>query len=312
MILGPAPLHADIMHPSPGAAACWLRTDDGVRIRLATWRHGERGTVLLFNGRTEFIEKFGNAAVEFGARGFAFATLDWRGQGLSDTFTKDPSLCHIDDFIEFQADAVAARAALDELDMPRPVYLLAQSMGGCIGLRALHGPLGVNAALFSAPMWRIYLNRIIRRAASFLSTSAVRTGLSRRYVIGTDQRNYVHLANPGKNRLTSDPAMFTTLKGQLRAHPELSRGGPSYGWMYAAMAECNHLLNLEAPACDAHVLLGTSDRIVDPKAIRIICGKWQNAQLEMIPGARHELIMEQQPVRDHLFERAAAFFATYA
>jgi len=43
-----------------------------------------KGTVLLFPGRTEYIEKYGPAAADFLARGFATVVIDWRGQGLAD------------------------------------------------------------------------------------------------------------------------------------------------------------------------------------------------------------------------------------
>ena len=44
---------------------------------------GRKGTVCLFQGRAEFIEKYYETVRDLRARGFAVATLDWRGQGLS-------------------------------------------------------------------------------------------------------------------------------------------------------------------------------------------------------------------------------------
>ena len=43
-----------------------------------------KGTVCIFPGRTEFIEKYFEVVRDLRARGFAVAVLDWRGQGLSD------------------------------------------------------------------------------------------------------------------------------------------------------------------------------------------------------------------------------------
>ena len=60
-----------------------LTTRDGVSLRFARWHPppGRKGTVCLFQGRTEFIEKYFETVRELRARGFAVATLDWRGQG---------------------------------------------------------------------------------------------------------------------------------------------------------------------------------------------------------------------------------------
>src|SRR5690606_29166109 len=46
-------------NPMPeGGAARWSTTPDGARLRVFTWGEGARGTVFLFNGRTEFVEKY--------------------------------------------------------------------------------------------------------------------------------------------------------------------------------------------------------------------------------------------------------------
>ena len=63
-----------------------LKTRDGVALRFARWAPppGRKGTVCLFQGRAEFIEKYFETVRDLRARGFAVATLDWRGQGLSE------------------------------------------------------------------------------------------------------------------------------------------------------------------------------------------------------------------------------------
>ena len=66
----------------PGA----IKTSDGVNLRFARWAPppGRKGTVFVLQGRAEFIEKYFETVRDLRARGFAVATFDWRGQGLSD------------------------------------------------------------------------------------------------------------------------------------------------------------------------------------------------------------------------------------
>ena len=45
------------------------------------------GTCVLLNGQTEFIEKYFEVIDELRGRGFAVATMDWRGQGGSGRMT---------------------------------------------------------------------------------------------------------------------------------------------------------------------------------------------------------------------------------
>ena len=71
-------------NPVPeGAVSGTLKTRDGVTLRFARWQPppGRKGTVCLFTGRAEFIEKYFETVRDLRARGFAVAMLDWRGQG---------------------------------------------------------------------------------------------------------------------------------------------------------------------------------------------------------------------------------------
>ncbi len=311
MLIEPAPLLDDIMRPAPAGSAFWTRTGDGIRIRMAAWRQGEHGTVLLFNGRTEYIEKFGLAAAEFVSRGFAFVTFDWRGQGLSDGNRLHQNQCHITDFRVFQPDCRAVMASLADLDLPQPLYLLAHSMGGCIALRSLHDGLAARAAAFLAPMWGIRLKPMSPRLGRLVTGLAVRAGFGDRYIPGGSSKSYIDIANRDHNALTSDRGMFDFLQSQLRRRPELSRGAPSFAWINASLAECAWLQGITPPALPALVLLGTAERVVDPVPIRRICQGWPGARLEIVPDARHELMMETDVIRQQVFDRIARHFSRY-
>src|SRR5215470_9875549 len=88
------------------AIAGEVKTPDGVRLRFARWLPppGRKGTVCIFPGRTEFIEKYFETVRDLRARGFAVATLDWRGQGLSERPLADPYKGHVDDFSRYDID----------------------------------------------------------------------------------------------------------------------------------------------------------------------------------------------------------------
>ena len=298
------------MHFAPGGMALWLRTADGVRIRVACWRKGSEGSVILLNGRTEYIEKFGMAARALGERGFGFATLDWRGQGLSDGSHGVPGLCHVDDFAEFQIDLDAAQRALGHAELPRPWFLISHSMGGAIGLRALaEDRLQVNAAVFLAPLWGLAIPTPMQIAARVISRLAVRAGRSKRFIAGAGARTHVKITDFKQNRLTSDQSMFEFMHRQLEIHPELSCGGPSYGWLHAALLEFRRLARLPQPKIPGLVCVGTNERIVDPRSIEAMCRSWSGINLMKIPGARHELLMETAATRRNVLDQATALFS---
>src|ERR1700680_356190 len=83
-----------------------LKTPDGVSLRYARFAPppGRKGTVCLFQGRAEFIEKYFETVRDLRARGFAVATLDWRGQGLSDRALRNSRKGYVRDFSHYDVD----------------------------------------------------------------------------------------------------------------------------------------------------------------------------------------------------------------
>ena len=306
----PAPFHAALARAPAGGAAHWIEADDGARLRLAAWPAGGRGTVLILPGRTEYIEKYGPAAGELAARGFAAAVIDWRGQGLSDRLLEDAETGHVLEFGDYQRDLAAALAAMRGLGLPEPLFLLAHSMGGCIGLRALMSGFPVRAAVFSAPMWGIRIAQALRPVAWALSLGARRLGQGHRYAPGTGPVNYVAMAEFADNVLTTDPEMYAFMRGQIAAEPSLALGGPSLHWLHEALKETAALRRLPSPVLPALTVLGSRERVVDPRPIHARMARWPGGRLDLVPGAEHEVMMEVEPIRTAFYVAAAAWFAT--
>lgn len=308
MSLTPAPFHADVANGPEGGCAYWLTTSDEVRIRIGVWDGGDKGTVLLFPGRTEFIEKYGAAAKAFQERGFSTVAIDWRGQGLADRALDNRLIGHIDKFNEYQQDVAAVLAALPELDLPDPTGLFAHSMGGCIGLRALMEGLPVDAAVFTGPMWNIALDPMRRGAGWALSSLSRNTRFERLLAPGTSDVSYV-LSQPFQdNLLTRDQSAFEAMRQQLVAHSDLGLGGPSLAWINEAFKECHALSLVPSPNVPCVTFLGTNERIVDTDAIRDRMARWHNGELRMIEGGEHEVAMDLPDVQTEVFDAAVELY----
>ena len=306
--LAAAPFHRLKDSPDGRGHALWLRAEDGIRLRAGLWRPQQAaGTVLLFPGRTEYIEKYVPIAERLADEGLATLAIDWRGQGMSDRLLSDPRPGHIADFADYQRDVLELIVAAETLRLPRPWHLLAHSMGGNIGLAALMNGLPVQTAAFSAPM--LGLRHILPvQLVSGVAGTAMRFGRGGLSVLGTRGSTYLLDAPFRGNALTDDPVQWGRLVAESGSWPHLTLGGASYAWIAAAIAECRRLSSLPAPELPALIGLGSRETVVSAAAIRARAASWPQARLLELADARHELMFNSPPIADRFLAAVLRLF----
>ncbi|WP_406720481.1 alpha/beta hydrolase [Thioclava litoralis] len=306
----PAPFYADMARGPDGGQAFWLRTADGVRIRMGIWPAppSARGTVFLLPGRTEYIEKYGPAAADFAARGFATLAIDWRGQGLADRALEDRMKGHVSHFDAFQSDLdeVIENAAL--LGLPRPWFVVGHSMGGAIALRRIMDGSPFAACAFSAPMFGLKLPpplHLIRKPLAKLIRQMRLTGL---FPPGMGPECYVLKTRFEDNLLTKDREMWAFLVDHVTRVPKLALGGPTLGWAAESVLECDRLAMRPAPDMHCYCSVGTDERIIDVAAVDYRMRGWRRGVLDWIDGAEHEVMMDSAARRKQFFDGCVAAF----
>ncbi|KFE36703.1 alpha/beta hydrolase [Thioclava atlantica] len=307
-----APLYDQIARGPEGGAAYWLKTQDDVRIRFGHWPSPPepRGTVFLLCGRTEYIEKYGPAAADFAARGYAMLAIDWRGQGLADRLLPGaPEKGHVGGLQDYQWDLHAVIDAADELGLPKPYFLLGHSMGGAIGLRAIaHEHHRFSAAAFSAPMWGIKVSPLLHPLRIVLANLFGDSFLAEAYPPGMNATTYVYRDSFEDNRLTRDPEMWAWLIEQASKAPELTLAGPTIHWVAESLLECEALASLPSPDLPCYCGLGGAEKIVHTASVHDRMARWPKGELDVIPGAEHEIMMEIPQTRARFYDRCAALF----
>lgn len=303
-----APYYADIAG-TPDGECHWAITADGVRVRLGHWPAEQAvGTVLIFPGRTEYIEKYGRTAAEFAKHGFSSVAIDWRGQGIADRLLDNRAVGHVDRFQDYQLDVKALLDYAKSLGLPQPYHLLGHSMGGCIGLRALYDGLDVRSVVFSAPMWGIKMSAAMRPIAWGLSSVSRPLGFGGVFAPGQQAETYVLRATLDDNTLTSDPANFTLLQDQLKSYPDLALGGPSLHWLNEALREMRLLARRPSPDLPCTTFLGSEEAIVDTAPVFARMKRWPKGELVLLDGGRHEVLMENPAIRNRVIDGAVALF----
>ncbi len=294
-----APLHHSISTAPADGEAFWVQSKDGVKLRVACWRpkQNDRGTIFIFPGRGDYIELFGNAVKELVENGYSTFVIDWRGHGLSDRVAKNERVGHVDQFEDYQRDVIAMVTAAQRLDLPRPWYLIGHSMGACIGLRSLIEGLDVIAAAFSAPMFDIHMASYERVAAWPLTWFMRSIGKGEVYAPGFNDNSYVFRNEFEGNTLTNSADEYQRWIMQGEKCPALHTGGPSMGWLYAALKETRYLSKLPSPNVTCLSMFGDQEETVGVPAIRDRMTKWENGRHELIAGAKHELFLETPEVQ---------------
>lgn len=311
-----APLFCDIAEAPDNGLAHWTRADDGTRLRIGHWKSTapENGTILVFPGRTEYIEKYGRTVTDLVELGYSALIIDWRGQGKSDRITKDPMAGHVIRFTDYQRDVSAMIKAAVELNLPKPWFMLGHSLGACIGLRALTEGLSVAACAFTSPMWSIKLPAVKRAAAWPLSWAAQSLGQGHVYAPGTNGTSYV-LSTPFEaNRLTNDPDMYQYFIRQATALTDHQIGGPSMGWLFQSLKETNALSKKPLPDVPCLALCGTHDELIETSVVQQRMARWPSGTYEQIQDSKHDLLSEVAAIRQktvakisHHFKVSTAF-----
>jgi lysophospholipase len=287
-----------------------LKTPDGVTLRFARFAPppGRKGTICLFPGRSEFIEKYFETIRDAQARGFAVATLDWRGQGLSQRALGDQRKGHIHDFREYDIDIEAFMKEVVLPDCPPPIFAIGHSMGGAIVLRSIrHGRRWFDRVVLSAPMIAIRHPRIQSASAAIMMMRTF--GLGRAFVPGGGATPITSLPFTG-NLLTSDPIRYARTTAIVEANPALALGSPTVGWAHAAFRATSEFADPSYPVGIRQPILMVAagqDEVVSTPAIEQFALRLRIGGQLVIAGARHELLMEQDRFREQFWAAFDAF-----
>ncbi len=289
----------------------------GARLRAARFPAdasvAARGTCVLLNGQTEFIEKYFEVIDELRARGFAVATMDWRGQGGSDRLLRDDHRkSFVGDFSDYDQDLDTlmhwiVRPMLKAGEKP---VALAHSMGGHNLLRHLtRHPTAFHACVLNAPMIAISLRGKFEWLVRTVTAFEVWRRNAGGWVWGMEGRD-PHRVTFETQLVTSDPQRFERVQMLLREQPDLRLAGATWGWLAAAMRSMAWLRapgRAEAITTPLLVVGAGADRICLTPATAAFAKRMPNAEYLEIADAGHEVLMERNPYRAQFWAAFDAF-----
>ncbi len=292
-------------NPVPGGGAVGtFKGHDGAALRFARWEptRGRRGTVCLFGGRAEFIEKYFEVIADLRRRGYGVATMDWRGQGGSHRLLANRRKCHVRDFAEHDRDLLRFMKDIVLPDCTPPFIALAHSMGANLLIRnATATGSWFDRMVLCAPMLEFHPSRVgfPHWFARGVTEAARAAGLGRLFIPGGNDQPE-EMRGFENNVLTSDYERWSRTRSLLEEEPELAVGSPTLAWTSAAYRSMAVLAQPDTPARVQVPLLIFSagqDRVVSSPAIEAFANRLKVGTHIRIPASRHEILQENDEIR---------------
>lgn len=290
----------------------YFMTGDGASIRYGIWRSDTgngSGSVVLLNGRREFLEKYDETIGELNRKEFDVYSFDWRGQGMSKRLLPDRLKGHIKSYDRYLQDLGDFINQIVKPNAVEPILFLAHSMGAHVALRFMHDhPTVVYRAVLVAPLIDIMPSPYPKWMIEILTRLAVNTGFAEAYVPGAKHKNPLRSAFEG-NPLTSDPERYRVEGKALADNPDLALGGLTFGWLAATLQSISLLRQpgyAERIKTPVLIVGAGKDRVVCADAMKSVCSRMPDCRLKVIEGALHEVLMETDPIRQkfwHEFDR---------
>jgi len=288
-----------------------IRTPDGAELRFARWAPpaGRKGTVCVFTGRGEQIEKYFETVRDLRDRGFAVAMIDWRGQGHSSRRLRDPRKGYVRDFSDYEIDVEAFVRQVVLPDCPPPHFALAHSMGGTVMLRLAHaGKRWFDRMVLSAPMIDLPGRLTSFPVRAFVKVLRL-TGQGGRYVPGGGDRltgtdSFIN------NPLTSDPVRYARNAAILEEDPTLGLASPTVAWADTAFGAMRAFRADDYPSRIRQPILmlaASNDAVVSTSAIEEFAYHLRAGSHLVIAGSKHEILQEQDRYRAQFWAAFDAF-----
>jgi lysophospholipase len=289
-----------------------VNTRDGIALRAASWMpdtEEAQGTICILQGRAEFIEKYFEVVGELLARGFAVVAFDWRGQGLSGRQVSNPRKGHVRRFSDYRHDLEAIRDQILVPHMPEPHFGLAHSMGGAIALNAAYETwLPFRRLVTTTPM--IALCIIKRTGMSAFFARLLRfLGMGKMFVPGGGETSISTMPFKG-NRLTTDPVRYGRNAEAAHAIGAGAIGAPTVAWIDGAFrfmkrfADPRYAIKIRLPTL---IVAAGADPVCATPATERFASRLKAGRVIVIPGARHEILMERDMIREQFWAAFDAF-----
>ena len=272
---------------------------DSIKIAYAKFEvDDEKGAIVILHGKSESMIKYAEVIYDLRDLGYSIYLMDLRGMGFSERLLdNDTDKIYVGSFNDYITDMKTFADTVVKAKPHTKTVIVAHSLGGAIAARYLElFPDDFNGAVLSSPMLTINTQPYTQLEAYLLAAISTRHGHGTDYIPGggpytpetfvedTDTHSYV--------RYVMERDLFND-------YPQIRLGDVTYNWVKQAM-ELGWAAQFDARAITVPVLLfqAEDDTVVKPEGQNYLCRHAQDGTKIFFYGARHEILMEIDPIRD--------------
>ena len=289
-----------------------IETGSGINIRYAHWRLSpvtRKGTVIILQGRSEYIEKQYELTADLLDRGYDVLSFDWRGQGGSSRLLENPAAGYIDDFDEYLEDLTEVLQQLALPDCRGPLHILGHSTGSLVALLAAP-KIGnrISRMVLCSPFLGVGRQPISPAFVKLLSGSLAAFGLGEVYLTGREP--VPETWNAKTNVHTSSKEHFERNRKFAKEFPELCIGGATASWVFAAIRAVERVKDPEFHSRITIPILminAGQDVVVNNNEAEILATRLRSGSLLTIEGSRHEIWQEKEIYRQQFLAAFTSF-----
>ena len=258
----------------------------------------EKGAIVILHGKSESMIKYAEVIYDLKDLGYSMYLMDLRGMGFSERLLDDDTdKIYVHSFNDYIADVKTFVDTVVQAKLHTKTIIVAHSLGGAIAARYLEQfPDDFNGAVLSSPMLTINAEPFTQLEAYLLAAVSTRHGHGTDYipgggpyapwtfVEGTDTHSY---------------ARYVMERDLLNDYPQIRLGDVTYNWVKQAM-ELGWTAQFDARAIAVPVLLfqAEDDTVVKSTGQNYVCRHAQDSTKIFFYGARHEILMEIDSIRD--------------
>ncbi|MCG8572315.1 MAG: alpha/beta fold hydrolase [Spirochaetes bacterium] len=269
----------------------------------------ENGALIFVLGYGESYIKYAEVMYDLQDLQLSYYAYDHCGMGFSGRLLEDPVKTYINSFESYVTDLNTFITDIVQSKKHKKLFLIAHSMGGGVATLFLaENPELIDGAILSAPMHKVKMP-IPENISLFITSLAEKWGKGKEYALGQNGKiNPVDFEQ--QNTCSHSKERFYLWKKNImrEKYPQIYIGGGTNNWIKELIIATKRIRQNGDQIQTPFILLQAGqDDWVDNQGHLQVLSKTNFGKLITLPGARHDILLEKDEIRDKALQSIKNF-----